>query len=119
MLQRRRRQFSKSSSHLGVQYVPTTGTLLVLNFAEVIQLTEEYYAPSSLGTFNLQENLQVQNNRNECWASDAYEMAIMTLNSGVFVNERGNSSTFLSLLTMQDVLDALQRRTDLVSEGAI
>ena len=25
----------------GVQYVPTTGTILVLNFAEVIQLTEE------------------------------------------------------------------------------
>ena len=25
----------------GVQYAPTTGTILVLNFAEVIQLTEE------------------------------------------------------------------------------
>ncbi|MFM7983551.1 MAG: hypothetical protein ACKPKO_29915, partial [Candidatus Fonsibacter sp.] len=35
---------------------------------------------------------------------------IMTLNSGVFVNERGTSSTFLSLLTKQDVLDALQQQ---------
>jgi len=34
----------------------------------------------------------------------------MTLNSGVFVNERGTSSTFLSLLTKQDVLDALQQQ---------
>ena len=35
-----------------IQYVPTTGTLFVLNFGEIIQLTEEYYAPGSLGTFN-------------------------------------------------------------------
>ena len=47
----------------GIQYVPTTGTLLVLNFGEIIQLTEEYYAPGSLGTFNLQITLQVQNNQ--------------------------------------------------------
>ncbi len=32
------------------------------------------------------------------------------MNSGVFVNERGTSSTFLSLLTKQDVLDALQQQ---------
>ncbi|MFM7979489.1 MAG: major capsid protein V20 domain-containing protein [Candidatus Fonsibacter sp.] len=47
-----------------VQYVPTTGTLLVLNFAEVIQQAEEYYAPGSLGTFKLQLSVQVQNNQN-------------------------------------------------------
>jgi hypothetical protein len=38
----------------GIKLVPTTGSILVLNFAEVIQLTEEYYAPGSLGSFNLQ-----------------------------------------------------------------
>ena len=49
----------------GIQYAPTTGTLLVLNFGEIIQLTEEYYAPSSLGTFNLQITLQAQSNQHE------------------------------------------------------
>ncbi|MFM7981192.1 MAG: major capsid protein V20 domain-containing protein, partial [Candidatus Fonsibacter sp.] len=44
----------RNASNPGVQYVPTTGTILVLNFAEVIQLTEEFYAPGSLGSFNLQ-----------------------------------------------------------------
>ena len=34
----------------------------------------------------------------------------MTVNSGVFVNERGTSSTFLGLITKQDVLDALQQQ---------
>ena len=51
----------------GVQYVPTTGTILVLNFAEVIQLTEEFYAPGSLGSFNLQLQVTVQNNQNHDW----------------------------------------------------
>ena len=61
--------------------MPTAGTILVLNFGEVIQLTEEYYAPGSLSTFNLQINVQAQNNQNEDWAANSYELVIMTLNS--------------------------------------
>jgi hypothetical protein len=90
--------------------VPTTGTILVLNFAEVIQLTEEFYAPGSLGSFNLQLQVTVQNNQNVTWRGSDYELVIMVMNSGVFVNERGTSSTFLGLLTKQDVLDALQQQ---------
>ena len=51
----------------GFQLVPTTGTILVLNFAEVIQLTEDYYAPGSLGSFNLQVTVIAQNNTNVAW----------------------------------------------------
>jgi hypothetical protein len=103
-------QSAVATGHLGFQYSPTTGTILVLSFAEVIQLTEEYYAPGSLGSFNLQLTLQVQNNHYEPWAAGSYELVIIPMNSGVFVNERGTSSTFLSLLTKQDVLDALQQQ---------
>jgi hypothetical protein len=91
----------------GFKYIPTTGSVLALNFAEVIQLTDEYYAPGSLGTFNLQIILDVVNNHGETWPANSYEMIIIPMNSGVFVNERGTSSTFLSLLTKQDVLDSL------------
>ena len=45
---------AQRNTNPGFQYIATTGSMLVLNFAEVIQLTEEYYAPGSLGTFNLQ-----------------------------------------------------------------
>ena len=38
----------------GFKAVPTTGSILVLDFGSVIQLTEEYYASGSFGTFNLQ-----------------------------------------------------------------
>ena len=94
----------------GFQMSPTTGTILVLAFAEVIQLTEEYYAPGSLGSFNLQMAVTVQNNQYAAWPENSYELVIIPMNSGVFVNERGTSSTFLSLLTKQDVLDALQQQ---------
>jgi hypothetical protein len=88
---------------------PTTGSILVLDFASVIQLTEEYYAPGSLGTFNLQFSLQVQNNHYESWPQNNYELIVMPMLSGVFVNERGTSSTFISLLTKEDVIQASQQ----------
>ena len=83
---------------------------MILNFADVIQLSEEYYAPGSLGSFNLQVKRDVQNNTHENCPEGSYEMVVIPMNSGVFVNERGTSSTFLSLLTKQDVLDALQQQ---------
>ena len=46
-------------SNPGFQLVPTTRTILVLNFGEVTQLMEEYYAPGSLGSFNLQLSVVV------------------------------------------------------------
>jgi hypothetical protein len=36
-------------------------------------------------------------------------MVIMPMLSGVFVNERGTSSTFISLLTKEDVIQASQQ----------
>ena len=90
----------------GFKYVPTTGTILVLDFATVIQLTEEYFAPGSLGQFNLQISVDVVNNQTTQWTKDQYELLIMTMNTGVFVNEKGTSSTFTGLLTKQDVLAA-------------
>ena len=83
------------AGHPGFQYSPATGTILVLNFAECIQLTEEYYAPGSLGSFNLQLSVRVQNNHYEMWHSNAYDLAIMPMNSGVFVNERGRHQLYL------------------------
>ncbi len=40
-------------------------------FAEVSQLTEEYYAPGSLGSFNLQMAVTVHNNQYEDWAQNS------------------------------------------------
>ena len=78
----------------------------MLNFADVIQLTEEYYAPGSLGSFNLQMKLNVRNNTKVALGASDYELVIIPMNTGVFVNEKGTSSTFIALLTKEDVIQA-------------
>ncbi len=83
----------------------TSGSFLMLDFAQAIQLTEDFYAPGSLGNFNLQINLNVTNNSDQ---SVTPEICLITMNSGVFVCERGQSSVFTGILTKQDVLDASQ-----------
>ncbi|MFM7985480.1 MAG: major capsid protein V20 domain-containing protein, partial [Candidatus Fonsibacter sp.] len=67
-----------------VQCVPTTGSILALSFAEVIHLPQELYAPGSLGSFNLQLQVTVENNQNKTWLGSDYELVIMVMNSGVF-----------------------------------
>ena len=69
-----------NTGHLGFHYSPTTGTILVLNFAEVIQLTEEYYAPNLQVT--LQVHPQLQNNHYSDWSSvnSQRKMVIVPMN---------------------------------------
>jgi len=75
-----------------------------LEFAKDIQLTESFYSCGSLGNFNLQIQMTVQNTSQETLANT--EIVLITMNSGVFCCERGTSSTYTGILTKQDVLDA-------------
>ena len=86
--------------------LPTTGSMLVLAFGKDIQLTEDFYAPGSLGNFNLQLNLTVTN---QTALEVAAEVVIITVNSGCFVCERGTSSTYTGILTKADVLQASEQ----------
>ena len=95
-----------NDSYPGFKSIPTTGSILVLNFADVIQLTEEYYAPGSLGSFNLQLKANITNNLKQDLGPNDYELIIIPMNTGVFVNEKGTSSTFIALLTKEDVIQA-------------
>ena len=95
-----------SATTPGFQLIPTAGYALVLDFAEVTQLTEDYYAPGSLGSFNLQLQVSFENTQHEDWLAGNWELIVIPMNSGIFVNERGTSSVYTALLTKADVLDA-------------
>jgi hypothetical protein len=82
--------------------VPTTGSLLVLEFGKDIQLPD-YYAPGCLGNFNLQFTLQIYN-QSLTQPLVNPELVIITLNSGVLVNDRGTSNIYTGLLNREDVL---------------
>lgn len=83
--------------------IALAGSLLILEFGKDIQLTEDYYASGSLGNFNLQINIQAYNQQQYPITP---EIVVICMNSGLFVNERGTSSTYTGILTKQDVLEA-------------
>lgn len=86
--------------------VITSGSCLILDFGTEIQLIDEFYAPGSLGSFNLQMQIDVKNNTGADIVNNTYEICLITLNSGVFVTERGTSQAFTGILSKAQVLEA-------------
>jgi hypothetical protein len=89
--------------------IATSGSYLFLDMGRHLQITEDYYAAGSLGNFNLQFTLNVENYIPAPLASVAampIEMVLITLNSGLFVCEKGQSATYTGILTKDDVLSA-------------
>ena len=91
--------------------IPTAGSYLYLDMGRHIQITEDYYAPGSLGNFNLQFTLDVENYipsplQPLAAGTMPIEMVLITLNSGLFVCEKGQSATYTGILTKDDVLSA-------------
>lgn len=119
---------SKNSSNLDSSYeaeanyqtqVPMLGSYLMLEFGRHIQITEDYYASGSLGNFNLQFRLTVENYTTENFESSAglLELILITQNSGIFVTEKGQSATYTGVLTKDDVLSA--SASEAVNERAL
>jgi len=79
------------------------GSFLALKFGENIAIQDQYSAPSSLGQFNFQFNVDIENKT----AFDiTYTLTTVFLYRGAFVNERGVSSTYLGLLSKEQVMSA-------------
>jgi len=91
--------------------IPTSGSYLMLDMGKHIQITEDYYASGSLGNFNLQFTLGVENYTEAPSGGGTMpiELVLITLNSGLFVCEKGQSATYTGILTKDDVLSASQQ----------
>ncbi len=87
----------------------TCGSCLMLEFGKDIQLVEDFFAPGSLGNFNLQFQVRVENFNPSIPITSQVEVVMITMNSGVFVCERGTSSTYTGILTRADVLEASEQ----------
>ena len=90
-------------------YVPTCGSILMLDVAKHVNIIDDYYAPGSIGSFNFMITVDCENWDVAGAAAFAPEMVIITMNSGSFATERGTSSTYTALLTKEDVLAASQQ----------
>ena len=95
-------------------YVPTCGSVLILNMGQHVNLIEDFYAPGSIGNFTFQIKVDcenwgpVYNTTTLALGGTAVtpELVVCTMNSGSFATEKGTSSTYTSLLTKTDVLEA-------------
>jgi hypothetical protein len=90
-----------------LQQVLTSGSILALRFGQDIPLVEEFYAAGSLGSFNLQFNVTLQNYQ---LAAQQVELVLMCVNSGLFITSQGVSSTYTGILTKSDVLAASEMK---------
>ena len=73
--------------------IPTVGNVLVLNFGEVIQLTEDYYAPGALGSFSLQVSVKVSSSQISPWET----FRLITLENGKFALKAPLEEVYLSI----------------------
>jgi len=97
------RQALSGANYQNLNQFNTNGSILMLEMGRHVPLSEAYYAPSSIGQFNLQFNISVANYTN---AALNVEVILMVQNDGVFVNNNGNSSVYTGVLSKQMVLDA-------------
>lgn len=81
----------------------TCGGPLVLNFAEHIGISQDYYSCGSIGNFNFQVTATVKNNLG--YTINA-ELSVMFMQGGVFVTSNGVSSKYLGILSKEQVLQA-------------
>jgi len=97
------------------QRIPTSGSYLMLEFGRHIQITEDYYAPGSLGNFNLNFTLGLRNQVDTVAGAvaneTAYQIVLVCVNSGIFVCEKGSSATYTGILTKEDVLNSSSGET--------
>jgi hypothetical protein len=87
-----------------VQSRGTCGSVLYLNFGDVININEVYNAPGSLTTTQFQVKVTAVNNTD---VQISPQLNVMFLYSGILSTTNGNSSSYLNgILTRNDVLNS-------------
>jgi hypothetical protein len=74
-----------AQANLAFTTVRTCGGVCVLEFGKDIQLIEDFFAPGSLGNFNIQLQVYVENNQALDYSSatgQSCELVMITMNSG-------------------------------------
>lgn len=110
--------------------VPLCGSMLVLSMGTDVQISDQYFAPGSLGNFNLQIKLNVSCQQTAVNPTgqipDAgglpartrginldgqrdWEIVLATYNAGVFISEKGSSSNYIGVLGREQVLKAQEQ----------
>jgi hypothetical protein len=99
-----------TADSLGFKQIPTTGTILVLDMGRTIQLPQEFDAPGNIGQFSLQVICTAANQHKYAWNANEYELVVLVVNPGVLITQQGSSSTYIGLLSKEDVLTTMEQQ---------
>jgi hypothetical protein len=104
--------FEMSKRHTNLLYPEFSnsglcGSFLALAFGTDIQISDQYLSPGSIGQFSIQYNL---NMINDTVFDIQYTLNTVFLYRGVFSSERSISSTYLGLLSKEQVMEASKLR---------
>ena len=94
---------STAPGALATSQIKTIGSVLALSFGPHIQISQEYSAPSSLGQWNLQINCDY----GPSTYTGLFEMCLVLVNEGVVSTSRGNTQSFVNLLSKETVMSVI------------
>ena len=87
-------------------YIPTVGSVVILDLSKHIQLDSDWFAAGSLATTQLLITVTwAYQNTTVSLPADCLEGVLATFDSGILVNERGTTSTFVGILNKTEVLE--------------
>jgi hypothetical protein len=94
-------------SNDNTNFIATCGSVLMLNFADVINIAQDYFAPGSLSTCQFQIKVDFKNNTDFVIKP---QLNTMMMYSGILSTSNGSSSAYTSgVLTKENVLNAAMR----------
>lgn len=91
----------------------TSGSLIIINPSKDLGLPY-FYSNGSIGNFNIQFNISVINNTTDNFIP---EIVLITANSGILVNEDGNTDIYTGLLTKELVVNSTIKQDGIPSSS--
>ena len=83
-----------------------------------IQLPQEFDAPGNIGQFSLQVIVTAANQDKYAWNANEYELVVLVVDPEVLITQQGSSSTYIGLLSIEDVLNTMEQQESITVSKA-
>ena len=81
-------------------------------------MPQEFDAPGNIGQFSLQVIVSAANQHKYAWNANEYVLVVLVINPGVLITQQGSSSTYIGLLSKEDVLTTMEQQESMTVSRA-
>ena len=79
-----------------------------MTWVELFNCRRSSTPPGNIGPFSLQGILDAANQHQYAWNSNEYELVVLVINPGALITQQGSSSTYIGLLSKDEVLKVVE-----------